>query len=632
MIQQMYHVFLAYPESDRPAVEVLAHRLAQAGVQPWFDAWNLIPGEPIQEQHEAALQQCATCVVFIGPGGTQGWQTEQMRVAIHRRVEDGANGFRVIPVLLPGAERGDRSRLPEFLVNTTWVEFRTTLDDEQAFHRLLSGIRGLEPGPGPGQATYEGVCPYRGLQVFNVDDAPFFFGREARTEWLLDAIHPARHHENRFLGIIGPSGSGKSSLARTGLIAALQHGALPGSEQWPVAICRPGVEPLESLVAALGMARTAAEMSQELRELRVNERVLHQTTRLRLRDMSADCRLVLLVDQFEEVFTLCRDETARAALIANLLYAARAEQGQTLVMITIRADFYGACAAYPQLAAALSDEHDLVGPMTGDELRQAIERPAYLTGCEFAPGLVDSLLDDVQAQPGSLPLLQHALYELWQHRTGRMLTRAAYAEIGGVAGALEQRAEAVFAGFSSEEQALCQRLFLRLTRPGDGSDDAPDTKRRVAFHELLPADAARMRGGEDAERRDSEEARTRGTATTAVSDSDESVGHLETVIAMLLDARLVTTSGASLGEGAAPDSDSVAGSTRYVEVAHETLIRSWGRLRQWIADNREALRLRQQITEAASAWAKSNRDPGELFRGTKLDRATEYAGAHPDRQ
>ncbi len=613
MSQPTYHIFLAYNPNDHPAVEHLAHRLVQEGLTPWFDAWNLIPGGLVREQHEAALQECTTCAVFIGPGGTGGWQTEQMRVAIARRVEERANGFRVIPVLLPGAERGERSRLPDFLVNTTWVEFRTTLDDEQAFHRLVCGIRGLEPGPGPGQATYAGVLPYRGLQVFDVGDAPFFFGREARTEWLLDAIRPDRRPENRFLGIIGPSGSGKSSLARAGLLAALQRGALHGSQDWPMVILRPGVDPLESLVAALGVARTAAEMSQEVREVRSSERALHQATRLRLRDAPPEQRLILLLDQFEEVFTLCRDEGARAALIANLLYAARAEQGQTLVIITIRADFYGACAAYPHLAAALSDAQDLVGPMTVDELRRAIERPAQLTGCEFAPGLVDILLTDVQAQPGSLPLLQHALYELWQRREGRQLTHAAYDAIGGVAGALEQRAETVFAAFSPAEQATCRRLFLRLTRPGDGSVDAPDTKRRVAFRELLP-DLRTPNVNHEAHE---------GKKNKDLRGETE----IEQVIQVLADARLVTTSGGGRPDGATAADNAAA--ERYVEVAHETLIRSWGHLRQWIADNREALRLRQQITEAAGAWEKSGCDPGELFRGAKLDRADEYARAHP---
>ena len=153
----------------------------------------------------------------------------------------------------------------------------------------------------------------------------------------------------------------------------------------------------------------------------------------------------MLVDQFEEVFTLCPDEAQRQAIIANLLHAATAADGQTVVVLTLRADFYGRCAAYPDLAAAVSDRQSLVGPMTRDELRSAIERPAYLAGCELEGGLTDLLLNEVESQPNSLPLLEHALLQIWQRREGgRRLTIVAYREIGGVAGALEKHAEEVY--------------------------------------------------------------------------------------------------------------------------------------------------------------------------------------------
>ena len=178
---------------------------------------------------------------------------------------------------------------------------------------------------------------------------------------------------------------------------------------------------------------------------------------------------MILVDQFEEVFTLCRNEDLREALIRNLLYAAKVAQGQTLVILTMRADFYGKCAANAELAAAFSDHHVLVGPMTDDELRRAIERPTQLVGCELEAGLVDLLLQDVRRQPGALPLLQHALLELWNKREGRRLTVKAYQEIGKLEGALQRRADATLKAFSQDEQELCRRTFLRLTatRGGD---------------------------------------------------------------------------------------------------------------------------------------------------------------------
>jgi len=353
----------------------------------------------------------------------------------------------VIPVLLPGAERAKRSSLPTFLAATTWVEFRDSLDDADAFHRLVCGIRGVEPGPGPGQAFYEGQCPYRGLRVFDVNDAAFFFGREALVQWLLNEVRPAAEAQpvNRFLAIVGASGSAKSSVARAGLVAALKQDAILGSALWPIAICRPGLDPLESLAVAVSRAvnvgQGAPALAKLIAEFEKNEKALHLTTRQALPENAPGMLLVILVDQFEEVFTLCCNEELRGAFIRNLLYAGKVTQGQTLVILTMRADFYAKCAANADLAAAFSDHHCLVGPMTEDELRRAVERPTQLVGCEFESGLVDLLMQHVRRQPGALPLLQHALLELWKKREGRRLTVKAYQEIGKLEGALQRRAD-----------------------------------------------------------------------------------------------------------------------------------------------------------------------------------------------
>jgi hypothetical protein len=592
MADQHHSVFLSHNSVDKPAVEALARQLIASGIQPWLDTWNLIPGEPWQEAIEHALGQCTACAVFIGPSSAGPWQNEEMRVAISRRVAERGSGFRVIPVLLPGAERGERSKLPSFLQATTWVEFRTTLDDEHAFHLLLAGIRGVAPGPSPGATVNQSTTPYRGLQVFDVNDWAFFFGREALTEWLINTLRPtpATHSENRFLGIIGPSGSGKSSLARAGLAATLHRGTIIDSQEWPIVIFKPGVDPLESLAIALsdiiGSGRDPQATLALIGALSDSERALHLQTRLALREAPPARRLVLLIDQFEEVFTLCHDDRIRHALIENLLYAANVAQGQTVVLLTLRADFYGQCAAYPALAAALSEHQMLVGPMTQGELQQAIERPALLAGCEFEPGLVETLIDDVQGQPGALPLLQHALLELWNRREGRRLTHAAYHMIGGVEGALEQRAEAVYASFSAPEQMICRRIFLRLTQPGEGTED---TRRRASLQELLPA------GGDS-------------------SALDEVVHTLAGT-----DARLVITEG----------SDEHT-QEQFVEVAHEALIRSWPRLRSWIDQNRAALRTQRRLTEAAREWESNQRDASYLYQGARLAVAQEWAVANKD--
>ncbi len=574
MAKPEYDVFLSHATPDKPVVEELARILKKRGFEPWLDKWNLVPGEPWQEAIEKALEDCAVCAVCLGPSGTGPWQNEEMRAAIARRVSDRSRQFRVIPILLPRSERGEPGRLPAFLRATTWVEFRETLDDEKALHRLIAGIRGLPPGSDPGEAVAEGACPYRGLQVFDVGDALFFFGREALTEWLLDKLRD--RSGSRFLAIVGPSGSGKSSLARAGLLASLKSGKLPGSDLWPMAICKPGAQPLESLAIALsGAARlgdSPSALRDLIRDLGTDPSMLHLTARLSLRDAPADRRLVLLVDQFEEVFTLCPNEAERQAIINNLLHAATAAEGRTVVVLTLRADFYGRCATYPDLAAAISDRQSLVGPMIHEELRSAIERPAYLAGCELEGGLADLLLNEVESQPGSLPLLEHALLQIWDRKEGgRRLTIDAYREIGGVAGALEKHAEEVYAGFSEEEKETCRQIFLRLVQV---DEQGRATKRRLGLDELAP---------------------------TSV------------VISRLTDARLLTT-------------DQEKQPT--VELAHEALLNNWTRLKQWIEQDREALRTRRRLDEAVAEWLGKDRDSAFLLEGGRLAQIEVWAENH----
>jgi hypothetical protein len=298
--------------------------------------------------------------------------------------------------------------------------------------------------------------------------------------------------------------------------------------------------------------------------------MLHLTTRFSLRDAPADRRLVVLVDQFEETFTLCPDEDQRKAFIANLLNAATAADGQTVVVLTLRADFYGRCAAYSDLAPAVSDRQSLVGPMTRDELQSAIERSAYLAGCELEGGLTDLLLNEVESQPGSLPLLEHALLQLWQRREGeRRLTIGAYREIGGVAGALEKHAEEVYSGFSEEQKEICRLIFLRLVQV---DEQGRATKRRLGPTELP---------GED-------------------------------VVSRLTDSRLLTT-------------DQEKQPT--VELAHEALLANWERLKQWIEQDRDALRTRRRLDEAVTEWTGKGRE-SSFLKGGRLAQAEEWAAGH----
>ena len=362
-------------------------------------------------------------------------------------------------------------------------------------------------------------CPYPGLIAFSSADSDRYFGRDAVVEDLLDRlrIHP-------FVAVIGASGSGKSSLLQAGVGA-----------RWPAGstVITPGGTPV------------------------LNPDHVGMSDRL------------LIVDQFEELFSHLEAEQ-RVAFVDAVLRAQRP------VAIGLRADLYGYCAAYRDLAAELAGHQVLLGPMTPDELRVAIEGPARQAGLRLEPGLVELLLREVRDEPGELPLLAHALRATWEGRDGRTLTLDAYRSTGGVNGAIAATADSVTASFDEGDRALLQQVLLRLVEPGEGIDD---TRRRATLAEIR-----------------------------SVSDAG---GRVDRVIEALAAARLV----------------SIDAST--VQVAHEALIREWPLLRTWLAEKRDDLRVQRQVTVAAEAWLASGRDPSELYRGPRLANALDWLERHP---
>jgi WD40 repeat protein/transcriptional regulator with XRE-family HTH domain len=426
-----------------------------------------------------------------------------------------------------------------------------------------------------------GLCPYKGLNYFDEADADLFVGREALTAKLVKRIlslaSSSKPVDNRFLAIVGASGSGKSSLVRAGIVPALRWDQT--SSDWQIHIFTPTANPLESVAASLMQENTTIQLASFVEDLGRDTHSLHQFAQHQL-GMRNGRRLLLVVDQFEELFTLCRSEQERACFVDNLLTASLEAAGSVIVAITLRADFYAYCAAYPQLRQALAQQQEYIGAMTGEELRRAVEEPAQRGRWEFEPGLVDLLLHDVGREPGALPLLSHALLETWQRRRGRIMTLSGYASSGGVRGAIAETAETVFSDqFTHQQQAIARRIFLRLTELNDETTTA-DTRRRASFKELIlkPEEAA----------------------TT------------HAVLKALADARLITTSEDS------------------AEVAHEALIREWPTLRGWLEDNREALRLHRQLTEAAQEWLAMNHEPDLLYRGARLAQAREWAASHAE--
>jgi WD40 repeat protein len=401
----------------------------------------------------------------------------------------------------------------------------------------------------PTRLAAEGICPFKGLASFEPVDADYFFGRERLVAELVARLVGAG-----FLGIIGPSGSGKSSVLRAGLLPALAGGVLPGSEGWRRVLLRPGEHPLAELRRVL-----VSGASDPLAEA--------------LDTLPGGARLLLAVDQLEELFTACRSDVERTAFADTLARVAADPDGRAVVVVALRADFYGRFAAHPELAELLGGNQVLVGPMQASELRRAVELPASRVGLRVEPELTDVLLDDVEGEPGALPLLSTALLELWQKRDDDALTLAAYRESGGVHGAVARLAESTYARIPDGQKPIVRALMLRLV--GEDEADVP-VRRRAPLAEL------------DLERNEDAAA----------------------VLATLADSRLVT-----LGEGS-------------VEVAHEALLSEWPRLRDWIDEDADGRRLRRHITQAATEWDAADRDPGELYRGPRLAAALDWSADH----
>ncbi len=440
--------------------------------------------------------------------------------------------------------------------------------DDEAFQQAI--------GRGVGRsATSFAVCPYRGLAAFQPDDADRFFGRDGLVAELVERVE-----RDRVLFVIGPSGSGKSSAVRAGLIPAVVKGEIPGSERWGVALFSPSADPAKELAYQLQRAEredgdgpgrgTTGTSPTELRA--VADAICDRTG-----------GLLIVIDQFEELFTLSshRDQEAFVQTLAALV-----DQGASRVrlVMAMRADFYGVCATFPWLVRRATSNQALVGPMSRPDLRKVIEEPASAAGLQLEDGLVDTVLQDAGTDAAALPLISHAMAETWRRRDGRTLTLQGYRDAGGVAGSISKTADTLYESVMDDaEREACRRLMLRLVAPGEGTSD---TRRRLPANEL----------GRDPEPELSRQ-----------------------VAAEMTDARLLTV-----------DRDSI-------EIAHEALLRSWPRLRRWIDEARDDLRTRQRVGHAAAEWIAEDRDPDLLYRGTPLHAAREWAAEHvealgPDEQ
>jgi WD40 repeat protein/DNA-binding SARP family transcriptional activator len=438
------------------------------------------------------------------------------------------------------------------------------LEVYRSVRRQLHGELGLEPGrelrdlerailrqdrdldiatadlgsPRPVDAVV--VCPFKGLASYGQDDSDYFFGRERAIADLI-----ARVAGGGLVGIVGASGAGKSSLLRAGLLPALARGALPGSDRWRAVVIRPGTSPRAELT-----------------------RVLDEDTSSRAVRTPIVSRVVVAIDQLEEVFAAGVDPVERSAFLEALADAALDPDGHCVVVVTVRADLYGRCAEHPRFAQLVSTNHLLLGPMERDELARAIELPAQAVGLEAEQRLVDVLVHDIADAPGALPLLSTMLLELWRRREGSFLLLEHYRSAGGVRGAVARLGEQAYRGLSEPDQQIARSVFLRLVDERDGT-----LLRRRVRSDTLDGDALR-------------------------------------IAAVLADARLLT-----LAEGT-------------VEVSHEALLTEWPRIGLWLAEDRDDRRARAHLASSSVDWDARGRDAAELYRGARLASAVDWAGDH----
>jgi WD40 repeat protein len=424
-----------------------------------------------------------------------------------------------------------------------WRSVRASQD--AAISLMLRIESTLQPGPGdarqPGDPGQD-VCPYPGLLSFEGEDARWFFGREELTLHLVSRVAQQAGGGSP-LFVLGPSGAGKSSLLRAGLIPRLREA---GGIWSPVLLGRPGAHPMEAL-------------SRQVPALAGN---------------GAPGRLVLVVDQFEEIFTQCADEGERLRFVRALL-----DLPGAVVVLGIRTDFYQDCAAILELGAVLPDNQLLVGPMPERDLRRAVIAPATAAGYAVEPGLTELLLSDVgirhgsaEYEPGALPLLAYALQATWSRRSGKTLTVAGYREAGGVHGAVASEAERVYADLPGPARETARRVMLRLVSVGRGTRPARCRVARADLAAALDAAAAGI------------------------------------VLARFTQARLITADAGG------------------VEISHEALLGAWPRLREWIEEDQAGLVLHRQLAEDAASWIREERDPGGLYRGARLAGALGWQG------
>jgi hypothetical protein len=563
------HFFISYSRRDSEQVERLVADLKAAGIPVWIDRTGLKAGT---QDWEDAIR-----TAIAGARGLLFMASEQARTSdyVHSELELArARRITIIPVWISGEEVTEVLPMGYFRHQLVDVRGEQYAAGMRALIAELSDGQIAPPADPAPPVHFVPRNPYKGLKAFIESDRADFHGRARDVKAMLGALraYPA------FLAVVGASGSGKSSALRAGVLPRLREGqAVPGSDTWTfLDRLLPGEHPIENLTVAF--TRAFPQISQTA----VDDALHHPARRglIRLaKQVVPDGRLLLFIDQFEEVFAPTVSADERRLLIDLIITAAQETNSPVCVVIALRADFYDRVLAFPELGRLIAGHSHVMTAMELPDLIQVARLPAEADDVRltFEPGLIEDMVYSVRGQPGALPLLQFTLDRLFQQREGHNLTRAAYDALGGVQGALRGWVEDVYTGLTEADRELARTLFLRLITPGDA--DQPPTRRRARMSEL---------DGEDA----------------------DDNARLRRVVAKFIDARLLS-SGEAAGEAT-------------VEISHEALIAEWDRLRGWIDSAGGEIRLQARISADAAEWTRRARSDDLVYRGERLEEAKSW--------
>lgn len=561
-------------------------------VEVFFDEDNLTAGVNWLTEIDNALSQSDVCIVFIGEQGIGGWQNKEALKAVNKNVDSKGN-YKIIPVILPYENRKLTKNFPWFLADYQWVEF-SDVSDKYAFNTLLAGIRDNKHAT----INISGINPYKGLDYFEIKDAPFFFGRIFDLNWAFykKLKLSSKNATHNFLAIVGDSGSGKSSFARAGILASLRAGKYENSDKWPLVITKPGDRPLLNLSTSLQKERIIDDSGS------FDKNALDSKDQLRRTVEVYGSRIILLIDQFEETLTQCKDEQERKAYLQNLTEANKS--GKLIILVTLRSDYYASFSKYAEFADILeTNNYTLSGLDFSDKdddwekrIADIIEMPAKLAGVNVQPSLTHSIIQDLKGLQGTLPLLEMALSHIWKSKQhDAIIDLNDYGVVSGgrgMAGIVERHADKAYNTYTNEEKdskksTLLKNIFVRLVELTTGKDDVRKTVQKTQLEDEL-------------------------TGIFSIGEVNDALVYLSGEDARLISMRTDENKQVS------------------IQVVHEVLIRNWSRLKGWIDERRDALLYYENLLRDIEEYNSNNKIREFLYSGKRLNKAKEWMHENAD--